>query len=87
MSLVKKSAEGQDLQKITASKLHSVLMMEQGLRGGCYRWRYRKSLAKEHSGDCVRFNHSEEIEENRNKLKTKEAKLLSYSELSTNPQK
>ena len=26
-------------------------MMEQGLRDGYYRWRYRKSLAKEHSGD------------------------------------
>ena len=63
-------------------------MMEQGLRGGYYRWRYRKSLAKEHSGDYTdALNHSEEIEETRNKLKTEEAKLLSYSELSTNPQK
>lgn len=63
-------------------------MMEQRLRDGYYRWKYRKSLAKEHSGDyAYTLNHSEEIEENRNKLEIKEAKLCSYSELSTNPQK
>lgn len=66
-----KDAEGQDLKM---QHLNFAQCLDDGAgdsRGGCYRWRYRKSLAKSTVEITYALNHSEEIEENRNKLKTK----------------